>query len=78
MLAPCPFCGGEAKATYLPLRYSPGPEGTFFQEYWVGCPRCEVFIKDTLWRIRVGNRLINSDLFDRLEVRRKWNYYASA
>nr|DAG51031.1 MAG TPA: hypothetical protein [Caudoviricetes sp.] len=30
-----------------------------------------------MWRKRIGNQISNFDLIDRLETRRKWNYYAS-
>lgn len=79
MLASCPFCGGAATAQYLSQRYgaSANPRSGFFQDYWVGCPKCDVFIKTTVWRKRIGNQISNFDLIDRLETRRKWNYYAS-
>ena len=80
MLAPCPFCGGEARAEFVPHQsINERSNEWVYQEYRVGCPKCNVFIKDGTW-IRPSQKrtTAHSIFYNRLEVRYKWNYYASA
>ena len=76
MLAPCPFCGGRATAIITTRDVEP-LKGTYFEDYRVGCMRCNVYIKgSSLCKLTRCSIIKIKDGYS--ETVRKWNYYASA
>ena len=75
MLASCPFCGGKAVAI-ITTRDAVAVNKTYFEDYRIGCMRCDVFIKGTSLCKLIGGRPIK--LGDSsAETVRKSHYYAS-
>lgn len=78
MLAPCPFCGGRATAI-ITTRDAEPLKRTYFEDYRVGCMRCNVYIKGSSLCKLIGYSPSPVKIRDDYpETVRKWNYYASA
>lgn len=75
MLASCPFCGDKA-VVIITTRDAVATSKTYFEDYRIGCMRCDVFIKGTSLCKLIGDRPIKLR-DDYAETVRKWNYYAS-